>query len=715
MAVHGTGRSSREGPIATPATGGIALYIRVLGRFEVCRDERLVIDSSWPRRKAQALIKLLAVNQSRWLHREQVQRAKQHEVGHGANLRKNLHYLRSAFAEHGLPSPVVSTAAEMLALSPEVCLDVDEFKRQVQAAHDSRTDAAPYERALELYTGDLLPQELYEEWTTPLREELRNQHKNVLVELAQLYEAKGEFELAAARLEQLLKTDPLHEWAHRMLMRIYAESGGREKALQQFRECADLLQGELGVEPSEETQALHRRILEGRLQALPPILAPAGNFVGREREIAQLRAAVDDAVSSRGRVVVLAGEPGIGKTRTAEELAVYARLRGAAVRWGRCYEGEGAPAYWPWVQIVRASVAHCDSETLRSDMGAGAAYIAQVVPEVRDALPDLPAAAGLESEQARFRLFDSVALFLKSAARRQPLLVVLEDLHWADKPSLLLLEHLSRELKGVAAIVLCNFRDVEVDRDHPLASTLGELSREHPASRVQLRGLEEPEVARFIEIEGGIEPPASLVAAVYRETEGNPFFAKEIMHLLISEDRLKRAAAHASWNLSIPQSVREVIARRLERISKPCRIVVTVASVIGRDFDLKVLERVPELKDDRVLESLDEAARAHLIEETRHDSRSFRFAHALIREALYDELPITQRVRLHWEVGEAIELAHTADLGLHLAELAHHFFQAAPAGTERKAVEYARRAGDRALAMLAYEEAARAPNAGRQG
>ncbi|MBI1886651.1 MAG: AAA family ATPase [Chloroflexi bacterium] len=685
------------------------LRVFLLGRFEVRAGEELIIDRTWSRRKAAALLALLALNKGTWFHREQVLDLLWPDLDPAAaanNLRKNLHYLRAAFAARGVPLPVVSAAGEMLALSPEAWVDLEEFRDRAGAARTVRTDPALYEEALALYAGDLLPEELYEQWTEPQREELKALRDRLLIELSQVYEVRGRTPLAVERLEQLLKGDPLQEEAHRSLMRLYAQGGDRQRALRQYERCREALQRELGVGPSAETEALHRQTREGRLRA-PALAAPGdGAFVGREEEVGTVRAALDDALSGRGRLVMLVGEPGIGKTRTAQELSTYAALRGAEVLWGRCYEGEGAPAYWPWVQIIRSYVADREAEELMSIMGPGAADIAEVVPEVREQLPDLPPAVGLESEQARFRLFDSIARFFKNASSRRPLVLVFDDLHWADKPSLLLLEFLSREMKGAALMVLGSYRDVEVDRSHPLASTLGELSREHPACRVQLGGLAEPEVARFIEINAGIQPLAALVDAVHRETEGNPFFVKEIVHLLAAEGRLDRLEA-AGWKLAIPQGVREVIARRLDHVSTGCRNALSVASVIGREFGLNVLERVTELKDDHVLESLDEAVTTHLIDEAAGAVGAFRFSHALIRETLYDELPMTRRVRLHREVGEAIERTHAADLDLRLAELAHHFFQAIVGGTVDKAIDYARRAGDRALGLLAYEEAAR--------
>ena len=432
-----------------------------------------------------------------------------------------------------------------------------------------------------------------------------------------------------------------------------------------------------------------------------------GVFVGRERELDELHAGLEDTLGGHGRLFMLVGEPGIGKTRTAEELGTYARLRKAQVLWGRCYEGEGAPAYWPWIQAIRAYVHDRDPQVLLSEMGSGASDIAQVVSEVRERLPNLPTPPALGPEQARFRLFDGITTFLRNAARKQPLVLVLDDLHWADKPSLLLLQFLARELRGARLLVVGTYRDVDVRRQHPLAQTLGELMREQISQRILLRGLTEHDVARFIEMTAGLKPPAALVDAVYRETEGNPFFVNEVVRLLVTDGRLEQPEKVKSWSVSIPQGVREVVGRRLDHLSAECNRVLTVAAVIGREFGVDALERVTGLSADRLLEILDEAVVIRVVVELPRMIGRYAFAHALIRETLYEELGTTRRVRLHRQVGDVLEALYGEHPDSHLTELAYHFFEAAQGGDVQKAIDYAVRAGNRAAMLMAHEEAAR--------
>jgi class 3 adenylate cyclase len=490
-----------------------------------------------------------------------------------------------------------------------------------------------------------------------------------------------------------------------------------------------------------------REIATAAAPATEPAIEPAnpldrlaaGVFVGRAREVDALRSALDDVLAGSGRLVLLVGEPGIGKTRTAEELTTYARLRNAEVLTGRCYESEGAPAYWPWVQIIRAYLQEREAGEVAAVMGPGAADIAQVVPEVREWLPNLPAPPTLEAEQARFRLFDSISNFLRNAAARRPLVLVVDDLHWADKPSLLLLQFVTRGLRGSRLLVLATYRDVELSRKHPLSETLAELSREHLSQRILLRGLREGDVARFIEITAGKPPPRALVSAVYRQTEGNPFFVNEVVRLLVSEGRLEEVNEVSPADIAIPESVKEVIGRRLDRLSPECNEVLSIAAVIGREFGINVLERVRELSlnlferlresgvtvvervketglnlpekvnelfRDRLLEAMEEATAARIIGEVPHAPGRYTFSHGLIRETLYSELPTTRRVRLHRQVGEILERLYEPAPESHLAELAYHFFEASPGGNVAKAVDYARRAGEHATALVAYEEAA---------
>ena len=440
-----------------------------------------------------------------------------------------------------------------------------------------------------------------------------------------------------------------------------------------------------------------------------------GVFVGRQREMGDLKAALEETLSGRGHLVMLVGEPGIGKTRTAQELATYAGLRGAQVLWGRCYEEQGAPPYWPWVQAIRSYVRDIGPEQLRSDMGAGAADIAEVVSDINDRIPGLNPPPQLDSpEQARFRLFDSITAFLKTASQRKPLVLVLDDLHWADHPSLLLLEFVAKELGNARLMVIGTYRDVELSRQHPLSQTLGELTRERLFQRVLLRGLDQQDVARFIELASGVTPPAEMLDAVHRQTEGNPLFVTEVVRLLVQEGDLApatsassgRAGERDSWSIRIPEGVREVIGRRLDRMSQRCNETLTIASVVGREFTLEQLSPLIEgITGDRLLEVLEEALAARVIEELPQSVGRYQFTHALIQETLAGELSTTRKVRLHAGIAQTLEELYGGDADNHAAELAHHFAEAQTVLGTPKLIYYSILAGDRAVRLQAYEEA----------
>jgi predicted ATPase/DNA-binding CsgD family transcriptional regulator len=433
--------------------------------------------------------------------------------------------------------------------------------------------------------------------------------------------------------------------------------------------------------------------------------APSDTFVGRLRELATLHDSFDHAVAGRGRMVMLAGEPGIGKTRTARELALHAEQHGATVLWGYCHEEAGAPPYWPWVQIFRGALRTIDPGALLKDVGAGASDIADIVPEIRNLVPDLEPSIRLEdAAQARFRMFESIRQFFFSLCRRQTALLVLDDLHWADAPSLRLLEFLAPELGESRLMLVGTYRPTELSRQHPLSDTLGGLARTPHMARVSLGGLSAEEVHDFVAAATGTRPPAWLATSLYAQTEGNPLFLREIVRFLEHQglfrgDRTSHMAALPAA-IRIPEGVREVIGRRLNLLSVSCNEVLGLAAVVGREFSHDLLLRAARRDDQGLIDALDEALVAHIIEES--SDRHYQFAHNLIRLTLYDELRPARRRQLHGSVGAALEVSRRADIDALLPELARHFLAA---GDIDRAIDYATRAGQRAEALLAFEDA----------
>ncbi len=433
---------------------------------------------------------------------------------------------------------------------------------------------------------------------------------------------------------------------------------------------------------------------------------PGRIFVGRQREMDGLRAALDESITGHGRLAMMVGEPGIGKTRTAEELAAYAETRGAQILWGRCYEEDGAPPYWPWVQAIRSYVELRNTDQLQADLGPSAADIAEIVPEISRKLTGLEPPPDLPPEQARFRLFDSITSFLKTTARSQPLMLVLDDLHWADEPSLLLLQFLAQQLADSSILVVGCYRDVELSRQHTLSETLARISREAVYQRHALRRMDHDDTAHFIEVAAGTNVSRTVVEAIYARTEGNPFFTTEVVQLLSDRGELAQESDGGPGEIRIPEGVREVIGQRFNRLSDDCNLVLSTAAVIGREFTLDLLGRlIKDLAGDRLLEVLEEALSAHLLEELPTSMGRYQFTHALVQETLTDELSLTRRVRLHARIAKTLEELYGPEVEVHAAELTYHFAQAEAVTGAEKLVQYSLMAGDGALKVRAYEEA----------
>jgi tetratricopeptide (TPR) repeat protein len=419
-------------------------------------------------------------------------------------------------------------------------------------------------------------------------------------------------------------------------------------------------------------------------------------LLGRSRELADLRSALAQSAAGRGALVLLAGEPGIGKTRLASALADLASVEGHRVAWARGWDGGGAPAFWPWVQVVRAVAGDRADDELRADLGAGARWVAQLAPELRERL-DLPDAGDLESEQARFALFDAVTVFLRNAAQREPLLVLLDDLHTADLPSLLLLAFLARALSETRIVVVTTHHEAGPRRGQEVEAVFGELTRF--GRRVELAGLGREDLRTLVVHRSGTEPSEELLRSLGDLTDGNPFYSDEVVRLLVAQGRVSEPFERG--RLPLPDSIRDAIRRRLLPLSPDAREALDAAAVEGHEFRLATLERATGTPRAVLLGRLEEALAVQLIQEAPGPAGSFRFAHGLIRETVYGDLPATRRALLHIAVGDALERTDASE-----AELAHHFVEGAAAGDPARALDHAERAGHEALAALAYERAA---------
>ncbi len=440
-----------------------------------------------------------------------------------------------------------------------------------------------------------------------------------------------------------------------------------------------------------------------------PLDRAATIFVGRQRERVELRGALEDAIAGRGRLLLLAGEPGIGKTRLADELTAEAAARGARIAWGRCWEGGGAPAYWPWTQILKSLIEQCDPAGL---VARASPLITALVPEFHPAedpgsaeFTGMTTAGSVEPESERFRLFEAVAVFLRNISSSTPLVIVLDDCHLADVTSLLLLRFVARDLRQMRVVLVVTYRETEVRLTTHLGEVMADLGRE--GTTLTLHGLTAADVQQLIEASAGQPPAQATVEALHRVTEGNPFFLTEIVRLLISEGQLSAAGGRELGAFRIPDGVRVAIRRRVGLASEAAQQALTVAAVAGREFALPVIRAGVELPLPQLMRALDEAETCGLVTAVTNVAGRYRFAHALIPETLYGDLPKGRRRELHLRIAQAIEDLHRSNVEPHLAELAHHYSRALPVGPPEKAFEYARRGAQAAQTLLAYQEAAR--------
>jgi DNA-binding SARP family transcriptional activator/tetratricopeptide (TPR) repeat protein len=676
---------------------------RILGPVEVLSDGG-ALDLGG--QKQRAVLALLLVEANRVVSSDRLIDALWEEEPPGTALKALQVYVSQLRKLLGKERLETKAPGYLLRVEPEE-LDLGRFRRLQQEGR--------LEEALALWRGPPLADFAYQRFAQGEIARLEELRLSCLEERIERDLGGGRHAELVGELEALVKEQPLRERPRAQLMLALYRSGRQVEALAAYRAARRALVEELGIEPSRELKELERRILEQdpKLDAgtAPvrdePAVASAPSrrdgLVGRERELTELLPVVEATLAGQGALILVGGEPGIGKSRLAEVLAAHARGKGGRVLVGRCWEAGGAPAYWPWLQALRSHLREAEPELVRAQLGRGAAELATILPELRELVPELSIAEPAGSEGARFRLFEAVADLLRNVAASLPLAVFFDDLHAADASSLLLLRFVAGQLAGAPLLLVGCYRDTEVDAD--LAQALAELGREPVAHRLTLKGLDRAETARLLETTMGRTPPEPLTERVHGETGGNPLFAAEIGRLLASEGA-GALGAGADERLPMPEGVQEAITRRLERQSEACREVLALASVVGREFGLEALERVSGLKQEQLFDALEEAAAARLVAEVPGAGGRLRFSHVLVRDALYDALPPTRRLRLHRELGEALEALYARNVEPHLAELAHHYREAGSLAID-KAIRYAEGAGALSATQHAYEEAAR--------
>lgn len=451
----------------------------------------------------------------------------------------------------------------------------------------------------------------------------------------------------------------------------------------------------------------------GQLHSIETVALPAGQLslldrlvrgrlVGRTEELAQAKGIWQRAISEESHVLLVSGEPGIGKTRFVNELATLVQVLEAQVLQGECYAEGGAP-YAPLAQIIRQTLEPHSGQEALDLPDLVLADLLTLAPDLWSHYPQVQPNPSLDPQAEQQRLFESVISFLSTLIERAPLLLIVEDVHWADEGTLLLLRHLSRRGRQLPFLMTLTYREVELDQAHGLRDVLVELNRERAATRIKLGRLDREQTRDLLAVMFSSEIPDTFLDAIYHETEGNPFFIEEVCKALIEEGRISRQ--NGGWHLGdlkaiqVPQSVRLAIQARLSKLPEQAQDVLLLAAVFGREFDFATLREACHLGEEVLIDVLETAERAQLIREVQRAGReAFAFAHALIPSTLQESVSGLRRHRLHRRVAAAIEAVHPEDF----EALAYHYVEA---GDEERARTYLRRAADRARQVYANEEA----------
>jgi DNA-binding SARP family transcriptional activator/tetratricopeptide (TPR) repeat protein len=560
-------------------------------------------------------------------------------------------------------------------------------------------------------------------WLEPRRQELADIRLQALEVIGRAGLHLGGTQLGSVEraARTLIDSEPYRESGYVLLMAALEAQGNGAEGLRIFEQLRSLLRDELGIAPSPEAIQAHERLLNppAARQSLttaataaeievPAELAAAasGPLVGRQEEMGRLEGWWHGGRDlSSERVMLLAGDPGIGKTRLLAETAVRAFASGAIVLAGRAPEETLVP-YQPFLEALGHYVFRAPLEELRLVAREYGAELGRLIPELRRRVPELPPPDPGDPETDRYRLFEAVAGLLAEISAAVPVLIVLDDLQWADRPTLLLLRHLARSPHNTRVSIMGAYRDVD-QWSEGFDAALAGLRRERLMAQLDVGGLPEDEAMELVRLRAGGTPSLAFVEALYRETEGNPFFIEEIVrHLSDAGVRSQDAGARDLERVGLPEDVRDVIGRRLDRLAPGSIEWLRVAAVIGRDFDSGLLERVLGFDEDRFLAALEDALDAGLVVEAPGDPGRYSFAHALIRETLYEAMSSARRARVHRRVGVALEESDPALPESQIGALALHFTRAADPEDAERAIRYGLRAGEQATAMLANEEAA---------
>ncbi len=693
--------------------------IALLGPFGVERDDQRLRTDSWPRR-ARSLLSMLAVAPGNRLSRDEIVYRlwpeTTQEAG-AANVRYVLHRLRGLLAAsgNGEALPVLFEHGWVsLNLVHRWVIDLDRFERLLDSEN-----LAKLEEAAALHAGEPLIEDRYEDWVAPVREHTARLWHQLCLRLAAAHRSRGDLEQTAIWLEHALRNDPLDENALRLLVQALAEAGRRSDALRAFQRFAQQLRSDLDIAPDASTLALIQelKMSHGRVpstvrpqpraaaelqQVIPRYpLSATGRLIGREEE---LRDVLRLGTAPAARFVLLAGEAGMGKTRLLAEIASQARAAGSITLAAGSYEQEGRLPYGPIHDALLDYVRAQPDEILQVQLDNVLPELSRVVPELRVRLPDLPDGWSGDVESRRLHFFTALSQALERICRDRPLVLLLDDLQWADDATLQLLHFLPRQFGATHLRIVGAYRPEEVPTDCALAQLI--TAWQQSGNLIPLAALEQSSMALLIEDRLGGPPTPNLVQQLQERSAGNPLFAVQLLRLLQQEGLVHQR--NGAWELPasatvgrLPPEIHHVVSRRLRRLDAPARELLTQAAVLGREFSYAALEALWDGPATTIFPLLDAAQELRLLVET---EAGYAFRHPLFWEALYGQISSRWRPGLHERAGLALEAVYGEEAPRHAAELARHFTVAGP-GYAPRSCQYLALAGDSAARVYANEEA----------
>lgn len=735
------------------------IRISTFGTLQVLRGDHAVAEGDWHTRQARQLLKILLTERPRPVSSDRLIEILWPNSTPGAaatTLRSAINALRNVLEPerpNRAPSRYILTQAPGYAfhLHPDIWLDVEVFEKELESARHAETTDQQYRHlktAVDLYQDDYLICDPYADWVQNERERLQELYFNALLQLAELQAQSGHFVAAIAACRQILARDEVRENAYQALMRYQAESGDSAAALLTYERCRNVLSEELGADPSPLTQQLHQRILNGEIEmpaepaGRPHRAAPAESagrghpigdpeaipqrtllpvvdthfleiFVGREAEVALAEDRLTQALHGHGDVVVFAGEAGVGKTRLAYPILQQATTANATVLCVTCQPLEQQLPFAPLADVLGRYLHSLPDHALHKLPTASLTQLAQIIPSLQDRLPNLAASAwdgAIGADENRQRLIDGIVTFLTSLARLRPMVIFVDDLHWADHDTLAVLGRLIQRVADAPLLVMLAYRTDDLAENEDLSMLLHALNRRQEQAIIQVDRLRVQHVRHIVQLllqpyqpRAGVE----LADALYAATQGNPLFVTEAVRDLLERQSEHQtlpldgggSADHFLFQQALRRNrrVQEVILERIERLPLPAQELLQLAAVLGRDFSLDLLEATAATDPVDSLEVL--LQRKFLVE--RPDER-IDFSHQIVRQVAYDSINTLQRRRLHFRIAQALEALRRAEDNPR--ETAFHYSQAGRSAQQPFAY-YSILAGERLLRRLGFRQA----------